>query len=104
MDSGSVGALGAILSALETLLSKYSCSQLPQESEFPQNTERPNLFRVFFCVLLCFILDPSCWEWLSARSKLLKKLESSLLGLAVAFPLFSYTVWRLTVYLQPQAE
>ncbi|KAL5484467.1 hypothetical protein EMCRGX_G020975 [Ephydatia muelleri] len=70
MDSGSVGALGAILSALETLLSKYSCSQLPQET----------------------------------RSKLLKKLESSLLGLAVAFPLFSYTVWRLTVYLQPQAE
>ena len=70
VDSGSVRALGAVLTALETLLSKYNCSQLHQET----------------------------------RSRLLKRLESSLLGQAVAFPLFSYVVWRLTVYLQPQHE
>lgn len=52
---------------------------------------------IFFLFCIWFLT----WNGL-ARSRLLEKLESSLLGLAVAFPLFSYAVWRLAVYLQPQ--
>ena len=90
--SVSVVALATVLTALEGLLSKYSCVHLPQESKFKMY--------IYFNVWPITHLP----QMHLARRRLLEKLDSSLLGLAVTFPLFSYAVWRLAVYLQPPSE
>ena len=109
LDIGAVETVANVFKTLEVLCTKYETSTLPLQGKVI-GTQWKNLlqplrenvgFKLAPFSRLCTTALDDVFPSLAVSTRLCSELENSILEISEAYPLFTFSVWRLLAHLAP---